>query len=321
MVGIFYLEVIMIRVEPIQGSMCGKTGQLITTLVITYPRAIHAQLLTHRVFSKNSSSSRAVPIQAAIDNIMNDPAEYLWTGKQAGMQGTDVTEQQAQLAETIYKGARFRAINAVNALDELGIHKQNAARLLEPFQNIRVCLTATEWENWDWLRLDVAAQPEITELAQKIYDARHNMEYLELSEGQWHVPFVDRQFTEAGLMTYWDKDTGDELTVEQAITVSMSAAAQTSYRKTDYSLEKGEDMYDKLFGGKKIHASPSEHQATVVPDLPSDTLAVTEFLATMPEGVSHIDRFATPWSGNFRNFIQNRHLIPNHDKALYPDME
>lgn len=300
-----------IKVEMIQASQCSVTGQLIHTMVLEYPRAIHAQLLTHRVFGKNSSSSRAVPIQAAIDNVKENPAKFMWTGKQAGMQGTNLSGDAGTIhsAELVHIMARENAITAVRMLDALGIHKQNACRYLEPFQNIRIVLTSTEWENWDWLRVDAAAQPEIQQLAIKMKEARDNADVMLLAPGQWHVPFVLRAKSETGAVSYWDETSSEELTPTEAINISMSACAQTSYRKTDYSLEKAEDMYDKLFGGEKIHASPAEHQATPIGDFNKND-------GRWPKGVTHMSRNSDFWSGNLRSFIQNRQLIKGHDKAL-----
>ena len=307
-----------IKAEVVQASECAATGKQIHTLILEYPRAIHAQLLTHGVFSKNSSSSRAVPIQAAIDNVKENPAKFIWTGKQSGMQGTDLKGDARTIhsAELINIMARENAITAVRMMDAIGIHKQNACRYLEPFQNIRIVLTSTEWENWDWLRIDAAAQPEIEKLAVLMKEARENADVMLLQPGQWHVPFVTRIKSESGAISYWEDTTGKEVTLQEAINISMSASAQTSYRKTDFSLEKAEDMYGKLFGGKKIHASPAEHQATPIPAFNANDGRTSNW----PAGVTHMARNGVFWSGNFCNWIQNRQLIKGHDKALFPDM-
>lgn len=307
------------KVELIQASRCIKTGQEIFTLICEYPRAIHAQLLTHRVFSKNSSSTRAVPIKKAVEQLRANPAKYIWTENQSGMQGSVIKqESKLEYTEYLYNHYMESAIRATEELSDpagLNIHKQNAGRLLEPFQNIKIVLTSTEWDNWDWLRIDGAAQGEIRELALAIYEARKSVEPMEIGDGEWHVPFVDRsRGAETGDIYYGDGLT--RLTPEEAVAVSTSVCAQTSYRNADYSLKKAEELIPKLFDGAKVHASPSEHQATPVPEMQSNTSTVSHFLARMPKGVTHMDRFSTPWSGNFRNFIQNRQLLPNHDKAL-----
>lgn len=311
----------MIKVEHIQASITSN-GDRIDTLVLEYPRCIHAQLLTHRVFSKNSSSSRAVPLQKAIDQIQKNPAEYIWTQNQAGMQGNVVTKASTlSQANICFMNARYAAIDEARNLLELGIHKQNAARLLEPFQNIKIVLTSTEWENWDWLRDDDAAQGEIRELARQIKIARENADVVHLNENEWHVPFVNRERMVSGKMRYFIPATKEDgpitCSLESAILISTSVCAQTSYRNADYSLEKAIDLKAKLFEGNKIHASPSEHQATPIPESKFDSGDFAAIMFNLPKGVTHIDRYGSCWSGNFQGFIQHRQLLKGHDAAKF----
>ena len=310
----------MIKVEHIQASICAATGQRIDTLILEYPRVVHAQLLTHRVFSKNSSSTRAIPLDKAIAQLEANPAEYIWTLNQAGMQGEVLPDMP--IVDRVFGMAKDCMIGFAKLLNSkpdeggLGIHKQNAGRLLEPFQNIKIVLTSTEWENWDWLRDDPAAQGEIAELARAISKARAEAEPMVLNEGEWHVPFVDRARNDFGSVVYYVND--HVLSTENAKLVSMSVCAQTSYRNADYSLEKAIDMRGKLLDSKKVHASPSEHQATPVPDLRLSGATVANGLSTLftlPVGVTHLDRKGNAWSGNFCGWIRARQLLSNHDKA------
>ena len=320
------------KAEFIQGSIA-PCGTPIATLVLEYPRAIHAQLLTHRVFSKNSSSSRAVPIKIAIKQIQENPVNFIWTENKSGMSGDVITEpsklkQITDIVSQLFKVTRIAVSQLAFSESEggLNVHKQNAARFLEPFQNIRVVLTSTEWENWDWLRVDSAAQPEIERLAKLMLEARESGEYMELTEGDWHVPFIVRKVNpDNGELTYHHPETDAELTVQEAIELSMSICAQTSFRKEDYSDKKTENVISKLFTGNKVHASPSEHQATPIPQKLDNIGFVKQnghfvpYLDTSawPEGVTHIDRKGNLWSANFKHWIQNRQLIPNHDKAKF----
>lgn len=320
------------KVEFIQGSIA-PNGTKITTLVLEYPRAIHAQLLTHRVFSKNSSSSRAVPIKTAIEQIEQNPVQYIWTENQSGMSGKPINDSFKliniyEAFQTLWNQTKQTVLYLGSKESEggLNVHKQNAARFLEPFQNIRIVLTSTEWVNWDWLRIDSAAQPEIDLLAKLIYEARESGEYMELTEGDWHVPFIVRKVNpDNGELTYHHPETDAELTVEEAKELSMSVCAQTSFRKEDYSDKKTENVISKLFTGNKVHASPSEHQATPIPQKLDNIGFVKQnghfvpYIDTSawPEGVTHIDRKGNLWSANFKHWIQNRQLIPNHDKAKF----
>ena len=298
-------------VEMVQASRCKITGKEIFTMVLQYPRAIHAQLLTHSVFSKNSSSTRAVPLEAAIKQILENPAKVIWTANQAGMQGEVVTDTtQLYDAHFTQDDAMHNAIDSAREHAKNGIHKQNAGRLLEPFQNIKIVLTATEWENWDWLRIHEDAQGEIAELAQAMKEARDNADIMELGEGEWHVPFVDRERgAETGDLYYTVE--GWQVTAKEAKAISVSVCAQTSYRKADYSLDKAKKMTGMLVNGHKVHASPFEHQATIIPYF--------EWSATCewPEGVTHMRRDYEFGSGNFVGWVQHRQLIERHDKALF----
>lgn len=303
-----------IKVDCIAASACMETGKEIYTLVCEYPRAIHAQLMTHRVFSKNSSSTRAIPIPSAIANIVTVPAKFIWTAKNKGMQGPVITDSDHLAAITeVENKVRQNVIDAVEQLDRLGVHKQNACRYLEPFQNIRIVLTSTEWENWDWLRDDPDAQGEIDELSRAMKAARDGVVPMAISTSEWHLPYVKRERDSSGVLKYYE-DTGVHrryMPLDEAVRVSMSCCAQTSYRKSDTSKEKTERVMENLFNGKKVHASPSEHQANPI-GLISDCEP-----KDWPVGVSHMSRDGELWSGNFKGFIQNRQLIPNHDKALF----
>lgn len=310
-----------IKVESVQASVCAITGKRIDTLLCEYPLDIHAQLLTHGALSKNSSSCRAIPISKAVEQLRANPAKKMWTAKQKGMQGQEIRGRM-QLAEinTYHRVFMEQAINAAVTMDKLGVHKQNAGRYLTPFQNIKIVLTSTEWENWDWLRNDKDAQPEIRELAKAIYAAREQAEPLTINAGEWHVPFVVRCRNVAGELEYFTEDEGSftQVTTEQAKNISMSCSAQTSYRNLDNSLVKADDIIGKLFNGKKIHASPSEHQATPIPEefhgaVPDQSLE--HIMASLPAGITALDRRLQFRSGNFTNWIQLRQLIPGHDHA------
>ena len=307
----------------IQASRCKSTGKEIFTLECEYPRSVHSQLLTHGVFSKNSSSTRAVPLEAAIKQILENPAEVIWTANQSGMQGNTITDT-AQLfqANVVKNNAMYSAIAEARNLAELGVHKQNAGRLLEPFQNIKIVLTSTEWENWDWLRIHADAQGEIADLALAMKEARDTADIMEIGEGEWHVPYVERKHDNDGNLYYFvpldDKEDGliKVLTSEGAKAVSASVCAQTSYRKSDYSLEKANSMEGMLVNGHKVHASPFEHQACPIPAV-NVTGRLNEILDSLPDGVTHIRKDGTFGSGNFVGWIQARQLLAKHDKALF----
>jgi thymidylate synthase ThyX len=315
----------MIKVVPVLASMNTLTGTAVYTMLATYPRSIHAQLLTHRTKSKNSSSSRAIPTLTEIQNIKNNPVQIMWSRNGKGMQGElieDLNEIQ-ELDELVldFRKAAFKFVKGLADPKGHNVHKQNINRFLEPFANITVLISATEWDNFDWLRIDGAAQHEIAVLAKELKECRENMVPMPIYAGEYHTPFVDRVRDEDGKLRYYSMESHIELTLEGAIKVSSSCAAQTSYRRLDDSLEKADDMEAKLKSGYKLHASPFEHVCTPI-QLPMNELSrlpLAAFMQQLPEGITHVSRDLSLWSGNFRNWIQYRHLMPNNDKALFKD--
>ena len=136
------------------------------------------------------------------------------------------------------------AISAAEKLDSLGIHKQNANRLLEPFVHMKTILTGTDFTNFFNLRCHKDAQPEMQALAYAMRDAYQESKPKELNYGEWHLPFIDPE----------SKDTLD---IKKLI--SVSCCAQVSYRKNDISIDKAISIVDRLVTSDRLHASPFEH--------------------------------------------------------------
>lgn len=276
-------------------SVSAHTGTKLVTYELEYPRFIHAELMTHRLFSRNAASSRAIPIEKMIAQVENNTAmPYVWGLNKAGMQSEGVHPSTPTCVWAWKKGAQ-RAVQTAWELKNLGLHKQIVNRVLEPFQYMKTVVTATEYDNFFYLRCHKDAQPEIKILADMMHEQYRKANFVELSEGQWHTPYY-----KDGYWTEEDKD----FTLEQALKISSSCAAQTSYRKTDDTLEKAEMVYNRLVESKPLHASPFEHQAT-----PWDNYMGMIFTV---EGVTHTDVDGADWSGNFRNWIQYRHLLEDN---------
>lgn len=131
----------------------------LTTFQLRYPRMIHSEVMTHRVFSRNASSSRAVPIKKVISGIQADPAMPRWTLNEPGMCGKYADEAVSTQADTVWLEALQNTIQSVEKLMELGIHKQDANRLLEPFSHISVVLSSTRWDHFMNVRPKPDAHP------------------------------------------------------------------------------------------------------------------------------------------------------------------
>lgn len=253
-----------ITVEIVQDSVSNRWGKeaRITTFLLEYPRYIHAEVMTHRVFSRNAASSRAIPIETLAQQTIDNPVTPIHWGKnQAGMVATEqVDGDTSRTANKVWRSAAYQARHHARELARLGVHKQVANRILEPFQHIRVLVTATDFANFFHLRTHTDAQPEIQELAHRMQYAYTNHAPEKLRRGEWHVPFVGRHRDSLGTLRYYVD--GQEVSAETARQVSASAAAQTSYRKNDLSVDKALAIYDRLVTAKPVHASPFEHQAT-----------------------------------------------------------
>jgi thymidylate synthase ThyX len=279
-------------------------GDRMTTMEIEYPRFILAELNTHRMLSKNSASSRAIPVKAMHEQIKASPAEPVYWGKnQAGMQATDITD-----AKFIWQRAMQDALHWAWALsDRVGLHKQIANRITEPWMLMKTVISGTEWKNFFWLRDHPDAQPEIAELALKMRLAMDSSTPQLLNPGEWHVPYVTSYRDSHTEVLHYVDANEKYITAEQACIISASCCAQVSYRKNDDSYEKAEKIFKQLIESQPCHASPVEHQATPM-DL--DTYANYE-PETWEPGVTHVSANGDLWSGNLRGWIQHRKLIAN----------
>lgn len=248
----------------------------LTTFELRYPRFIHAELMTHRVFSRNASSSRAIPVERLIADIIKDTAMPIHWGKnQKGMQADEehnalVEDIEVYLGdgdfdteyvsrETAWLIARDNAILSARKFTAAGYHKQIVNRLLEPFSHINVVVTSTEYQNWFALRNHPDAQPEIRELARQMLECMRASKPFEMAHAEWHLPYVDAEA--------WDmieEEFGGRGSMDIAKQVSAARCARVSYKTHDGktpTIEADIALYERLAAGEPKHASPLEHQA------------------------------------------------------------
>ena len=244
----------------------------LTTMLLRYPRFIHAELMTHRVFSRNASSSRAIPVEKQINAILEDTAMPIFWGKnQPGLQAYEESNEEICIfhspvgkdefcsREEAWIMARDRAIEMAMAFHKAGYHKQIVNRLLEPFSHISVVATSIYWKNWFKLRDHEMAMPEIGHikpdilgLAPIMRQAFNESKPQELEPGQWHLPFIS--------LDDWSNHPESHL-----IKASVARCARTSYLTTEGKepdVDADLQLYDRLVGSEPLHASPAEHQAT-----------------------------------------------------------
>lgn len=330
-----------ISAKIILDSVSAVTGDRLTTMEITYPRFILAEFNTHRMFSRNSASSRAIPFAKMQENLTAVPVRFGQANK--GMQ--DKGEEYGKpvifhnyYAECLVQGspeatwetAKCHAEELSKAFYDTGYHKQVYNRLTEPFQMMKTVVSATEWSNFFWLRDDDAADPSIAELARCMKQAYEQSVPQVLQAGEWHLPYVETQTATNGEKIYiieFPEDAGDPVCVslEDAIKVSCARACAVSFRNTDYGLEKSKEVYGRLISDSKIHGSALEHAAKVMQPYTYEWMnpnAVTirhvndsEKPRTWEDGISHVDRQGNLWSANFKGFIQHRKTIKGENNV------
>ena len=281
----------MITVNVIADSIAN--GVRITSVELEYHRFVHSELMTHRNFSRNASSSRAIPAKKGRTQVWNSPQYPVhWGANQRGMQASkQLTGLKLHLAKGLWKSASKVACVLHWGMEKIGLHKQVCNRILEPFQPIKVLVTSTEWANFLWLRDHDDAQPEIRELAGLISTALISSVPTTLGYKEWHIPYVTAEMRAT-------------LTLEEMLIISISCCAQVSYRALDVSLAKARKIVESLTSGSRVHASPFEHQASPIPTYHKLSMTKAKRL-----GITHFDTDNNRWSGNFRGWVQHRQLI------------
>lgn len=258
-------------------------GIRLTTFHLRYWRAIHAELMTHRDFSRNARSSRAVPSKVLLTEPIFVPEFGL---NKPGMQSEIKAspELQAKWAREWDDLAQI-CRDTVERWQAEGMHKQWANRPLEWFGWIDVLVTSTRWKNFFELRISPYAQPEFDELAREMRNAMLLSTPKLLQPGEWHLPYIT------------DREADGRWGLPTLKMMSTARCARLSYKPFDGEADVNAEIarYEKLVVSRPVHASPAEHQAT--PD---------EARADEPDY-----HFAHPeLHGNFDGWIQHRKMLP-----------
>lgn len=309
-----------------------EAGVRITTFEIEYPRIVMSEFNTMRAISKNSSSSRAIPVSKMLEHTVKTNLKPIYFGaKQSGMQaGDELVGEDLQYAQDVWESALTRAVGQAELLDECGVAKEVTNRLVEPFQLVKVVCTATDWDNFFNLRLHPDSDPNICMLAYKMYKAMQQSSPNTLREGEWHLPYVETSRGISGeenepCILYWHTNKMEFLTLEQAQRISAASCASVSYRTEGMTLEKADKIFDMLINAEVVHSSPFEHLATPIVEYWSkqgDTFDVfinkelsrnvPRFQKTWQEGITHSRKDGKLCSGNLTGWVQYRHLLPNN---------
>ena len=221
-----------------------KAGKRLTTFELTYPRFIHSQVLTHRLFSRNSASSRAIPTKKMLEMVDSDPAMPIYWGKNKKGMSASKEINDISSAKAYWLAARNNAVFWAKQLYSLGVHKQIVNRIVEPWKFITIICTATEWSNFYSLRRHDDAQPEMQLLANLMYDAQEKSIPVERI---WHIPYIQED----------EKD----LPLDTKCRISVARCARVSYltHNGKRDIEKDLSLYDRLLTGSGFgHFSPFE---------------------------------------------------------------
>lgn len=278
------------------------------TFELEGPRFIHAEFMTHRMFSRNASSSRAIPVMRMIQMVRQNPAMPIHWGKnQPGMQAREELDLDLKAeAYSMWRGALHHALAHAEEMAKIGIHKQIVNRILEPFMHIKVVVTATDYKNFFALRDHEDAQPEIRELAKQMKLALEGAMPNQLKPGDWHLPYITaKDWSIAYNRVKYGRITRDEPHQNELLYVlrkaSVARCARVSYMNHDGSdpdLTKDIELHDKLVVATPLHASPAEHQAT--PD---------DWNMNMQNG--ELSWVNPHQHGNLRGWCQYRKMLPN----------
>lgn len=317
----------ILSVKPILRSRHAQRPDLvISTFLQTYPRWIHAEERTHRVISldeeieialktpvlmsdddmsRNASSSRALPVERMLQDIIDNPAIPLFWGKnERGMQAwTELQGDEKEEAIEKWMLSLRQTIDVAREMIALKVHKQIVNRILEPYSHIRVLTTSVEWLNYLALRDHPDAEPHILRLAQALrseLEREDNIQWLE--PDQWHMPFMDITDEHGEPVILSGTNFAENLALSNGIKLCVSRCASTSYKTVDgfdMSLERACKLHDRLIHHDPMHASPAEHAAC------ADRLL---------DAPVHAGGMCIEWQhqnqhANFKGFRQYRHMI------------
>ena len=245
----------------------------LTTMSVSYPRIIHAEMLRHRMFSRCAASSRAIPVERFIEQVENEP--YLpqeFRANKSGMQAGDPLSEEKRLqSRDMWLYARDSAVQAAKNLVKIGVHKQWTNRLLEPFQWMTEVITATEWDNFFHLHVHPDTHPDthpdIQRIAGMMQEAMKGSTPSSLGYYRWHLPLI----SEAEMLS---------VPKEQLTLASIGRVARVSYlrHEDESNLEKDIERAHKMLAHG--HMSPFEHVARPMSRSELRTTATWEVILT-----------------------------------------
>lgn len=292
-------------------------GVRMITILCVYPRWLHPEVLRHRTISHSVASSRAIPTEKNIEQVRTNPyipATFNKRVKGMGV-GDELDPEMAEEARQLWCVAADNAALSAEALNDLGLDKSRANRILEPFMWVSDIMSATDWNNFFALRLDVAAQIEFQLLARMMRDAMDVSQPQQLDYGMWHLPLVDWDAEKFPVADVYGGGYGQIQGVLKKVSASRCARASFDRHLEPEPIEKSLERAERLLASG--HLSPFEHVArpmtqedvTAYPHSPVMVPAHTMGMGT-GYGPHSLGEFS---SGNFTGWVQMRSEIPNED--------
>ena len=335
----------MYKAEILADSL-SPSGDRLTTMKVTFPRIVLAEFNTHRMFSRNSASSRAIPFKKMVETVQEKPfIPIAWQKDHKGMQGTEYfsDELSIEFAKSNWLTARDNAVKGAMSLHSTdngysSVTKQLCNRLLEPFMWHTVIVSATHWENFFELRCPQYQDPEGSLFrSKKDYTNKSQwkgskkwslIDWLgcNYSQADIHIQAIAELMWDAYNKSKpkslksgdWHIPFGDKLeniSLVEVIKIATARCARISYQtlgdRPAINHKADLKLHDTLV--KYKHWSPLEHIARVMTDLEYESFYKGNYANINHTGLGTNQG----WCNNFRGFIQYRYIEENRKFTNY----
>ena len=329
-------------------SLSPQSAETITVLA-TFPRIILSEINTHRMLSKNTSSSRAIPFKKMVEAVENDPfIPIAWQKEHKGMQGSEYITNLDDIgdANAVWLMAREEAIDKARLLNQYeGVTKQLCNRLLEPFMWTTMLITGSKegWDNFFNLRCpsykliglgkeNVKSRKEWLEKMQ-FSSALHpsmypktDVEWLQINKGQAEIHIMDlaeKIYDAVNESTPKQLQAGEwhipmisdleslKLSTDDQIKLSVGRAANTSYTVVGDGKELTLEHAIKIHDKcvELVHSSVFEHCARAMSDEEYKVFIKGKNIGTIAPYL--FDDTSKGWCNNLKGFMPYRYFIDN----------
>jgi len=301
----------------IERDSISERGYRLTTFVVTFPRIILAEFNTHRMFSRNSASSRAIPVRKQVLAVLDDPFIPAEFGTDVGgMQaGPPLEGERAETARKLWLKQRDMAVTTAlelmsspdyvegvlldtqgdlrRAAEYIGreyLDKSSGLRRRPDLLATTKGITNRPLEPFMW-HTAITTASEWSNFFALRTDENAQLEIrtiAEMMQNQYnqHVPTEVRNG--GWHLPFTTEKDGDNIDLLRKLSTARSARVSYLTHDGENDPEKDVAMHDRLLS--LGHMSPFEHAATPI-----------------------VGQFQRLTDGNFRGWKQYRKFIPNED--------